>query len=87
MRSHKVEETGLLFRIAEIAGGFSQGKDPRADFLGVENAAQFGVVLLPGEHVKSGLGLFTEPLRPIVAGSDFEVETANIAAIVFILDP
>jgi hypothetical protein len=45
------------------------------------------VVLLPGEHVKSGLDLFTEALGPIVACSDFEIETANIAAIVLILDP
>ena len=37
-------------------------------------------------NVKSGLGLFAEALGPIVACSDFEVETVNIAAIVFILD-
>jgi len=36
--------------------------------------------------MESSLSLFTEALGPIVAGSDFKVEMANIAAVVFILD-
>jgi hypothetical protein len=44
------------------------------------------VVLLASEHVESGFGLFAEALGPIVACGDFEIETVNIAAIVFILD-
>ena len=44
------------------------------------------MVLLASKHVKPGLGLFAETLGPIVASGDFEVETANIAAVIFILD-
>ena len=36
--------------------------------------------------MESGLGLFAEALGPIVASRDFKIETANIAAVVLILD-
>ena len=66
--------------------GFSQGEDPRGDFTAIENAAQLGVVLLPSEEMKSGLGLLTKPLGPVVARSDFEVEAADFPTVVLVLD-
>ncbi len=54
--------------------------------MGIENAAQFGVVSLPGEEMKSGLGLLAKPLGPVVAGSNFQVEAADFPAVILILD-
>src|ERR1700733_1069668 len=54
--------------------------------MGIENAAQLGVVLLPSEEMKSRLGLLTKPLGPVVAGSNFEVEAAGFPAVILIFD-
>jgi hypothetical protein len=44
------------------------------------------MILLSREHVKPRLGLFAQSLGPVVAGRDFQVEAANIAAVVLVLD-
>src|SRR5271157_3003724 len=56
------------------------------DFLAIENAAYFGMVLLPGEQVESSFGLLAESLGPVVPRSDFEVKATEVSARVLVLD-
>ena len=54
--------------------------------MGVENAAQLGMVLRPCEQMESGLHFLGQTLGPVIARGDFEVQATNVSALVLVLD-
>ncbi len=54
--------------------------------MGIENAAKFGVVLLPGEQMESRIRLLRQSLRPVIPRSDFKVQAMEVSALVFVFD-